>query len=576
MSATDDIKARIDLVTYIQSHVPSLKKSGRHFKACCPFHNEKTPSFVVNPQTQRWHCYGACAEGGDLFTFYEKLNHVDFKEALKALAQDAGVELPQFKPKENPKQNQQLQLLNDLSLIYHKILLTTDDAQFVRDYLDSRNIHIESIEQWQLGYAPKQNIIPKLINKGYTPEDLLELGIAYESDKGDLRSRFYNRLMIPIHDPAGQVVGFGARQLDPGQQAKYVNSRDSDIFTKSNLLYGWHIARTESKWNDKLIVVEGYMDVIQAHQAGYKNVVAQMGTALTDAQVKLMAKNGVKTLILCLDGDDAGQQATERAIDNLIAHADVQSIRIIELLDAQDPDSIIRDGFWDESIESAIPVIDYLIESEVATLPSNPSLADRHAIANKLIPKLYKLDEDVGKLFSVQRLATELGLNGMALMSSAQQLMSTKSQKNLSIVPHPNDKPKLHPDAEKHPIEAYVVFCLIKHPGWYWNLMGELNTLDIAVLNRTDFVAFGDAFQQIIDCVEGYENLLPADVINLDVETLSDNEASQDYILSNAIRIRLNHIQRTLDELVEVGTLEQCNNAARERRLLTEKLSSIY
>jgi len=562
MSTTDDIKSRIDLVDYVQRHVP-LKKSGRNYKACCPFHNEKTASFVVNPVKQSWRCYGACADGGDLFTFAQKMNGWDFKEALRELGQQAGVELPVYNQKPvNQKHQRQLDLLDDLATSYTKMLQNYDGAAAVREYLRARNISTDSIQSWRLGYAPELNIIPKLLSKGHRLDDLLELGIAYKHEStGQVRSRFYNRLMIPIVDRAGQVVGFGARQLDHGQGAKYVNSNESDIFRKSSLLYGWHTARQDAQWTNQLIIVEGYMDAIQAHQAGHSNVVAQMGTALTEDQIKQITDTRIDTLILCLDGDDAGQQATDRAIDNLIEHANTKDIRIVVLPEGQDPDTIIQSGHWNSLIESAHPIIDYLINRATLTLNMNASLGQRHTIANQLIPKLYKLDDNTSKLWSIQQLASALNMNAHALVDTAQQLMTAKQPVVATILAQANE----------HPIEAYVIRCLIENRGWYWDLLGCFEKCGLGLPSRLDFVAYGDIYQQIADEVEG--NTEP---MTYDFQQIADDTTIElSLMLTNALRLRLNRIQDTMNELVEMQEIEQFSAFLAQRTHLTRQLAEM-
>ena len=572
MSVTDDIKARLDLLTYVSQHVPSLKKTGRYYKACCPFHDDKTPSFVVDPERGTWRCYGACGIGGDIFTFYQTLHQVEFKDALHELAREANIEIPKYNARQQVKQQQkpQLNLLNDVACFFHETLLNLDSAWFVREYLKTRGVSQASIQNFRLGYAPKHNIIPTLINRGHAIENLLELGIAYEADDGELRSRFYNRLMFPIMDRIGQVVGFGARSLGK-MGAKYINSHESDIFQKSKFLYGWHGAHKAVRLTGELIVVEGYMDVIQAHGAGYQNVVGLMGTALTQAQIELFRDHYVKTLIFCLDGDSAGQQATERAIDSVIAHAHMTNIRIVSIPDDEDPDSLIKSGQWDDAIDSAIPAISYLIDRHVSQLPPNPSLGQRHAVANHLIPKLYHLENHVDRMWGVQELAYKLRMNGLALIDSAQKLMNTKPKKPLPSM----TSRQLHPSADSHPIDAYVIYCLLIHPEWYWDIVKGFKALEIDMLDRTDFAVFGDIYEQIVNQLDVLEEGDLTDTIDFDLMTLSEEKPYRDAIVTNAARIRLNHIQRIIDQLIELRDLEPFNQFLAYKMTLTEKLGEL-
>jgi len=567
MPVTDDIKARLDIVSYIQRFVPGLKKSGKNYKALCPFHNEKTPSFVVNPTTQTWRCYGACADGGDLFSFYERRHNVEFKDALKALADEAGVELPQYNKKQlSDKQQSQLDILSDLATRYHNLLTDYEGADQVRAYLESRGISSESIQQWQLGYAPKTNIAPKLVQK-YSAPDLLDLGIIYKNDHGQLRSRFYNRLMIPIHNPAGQVVGFGARKLDDGNTAKYINSHESTMFHKSHLLYGWHIARKQAQWQSQIVIVEGYMDVIQAHQSGYANVTAQMGTAMTEEQVSLIGNTNIDTIIMCLDGDNAGKEAAQRAIDNLIAHVGKKDIRIVQLPDGQDPDTIIQSGQWEQVVSSAVPVIDYVIDTAVANLPTNPSLGQKHQIADEVIPKLYMLD-DKSKLWSIQQLASAIGLHPMSLVDYAHNLMSNKIQSTQS--PEPAET------IQNNSVEGYIVRCLLEyHNDYYYQLVAKFSALQVDMLSRADFEQYDALYQQIIDIIDTPDDTLPLDHLDIDPDTLSSDPPNLTDFLLNCLYLRLNHTQRTLDELLELQNFAQFSHVLTQREQLTQVIAQM-
>jgi len=564
MTVTDDIKARIDIVSYIERTI-SLKKAGKYYKGLCPFHNEKTPSFVVYPDRQRWHCFGGCSEGGDLFSFYERQHNVTFKDALKALAEEAGVELPTYTKKLSDDQQRHLDILDDLATRYHKLLTEYDGAEQVRAYLASRGIAPDTITHWRLGYAPKQNIIKQLLSK-YSADDLEVLGVIYTNDHGQQRCRFWNRLMIPITNGAGQIVGFGARKLDDGKSAKYINSHESDIFHKSHLLYGWHTARKQAQWDSQLVIVEGYMDVMQAHQAGYANVVAQMGTALTEQQIKLITDTNIQTIIVCLDGDEAGEQATARTVDTLIAHADQKDIRIVQLPAGQDPDDIIQLGQWEQTINSAVPVIDYLIHTAITKLPEKPSLGQKHEVANQLIPKLHKL-EDSSKLWSIQKLASAVGLNPMALVDMANKLMSAKQDKL---------QPDVQPEIHDNTIEGYIIRCLLEeHVSYWYDLVALFSKFNLPTLTRNDFETHGGVYQQIIDIMDVAIDDTPLDHLDLDPVSFSSDTPDKHDFLLNCMYLRLNQTQRTMDILLELQQIEQFTAFLGKRQHLTQIISQI-
>ena len=358
MSVADEIKSKLDIVQYIQRYVP-LKKAGRTWKACCPFHSEKTPSFVVNENNQSWRCFGACAEGGDIFNFAMKYNGWTFPEALDELGKLAGVEVRQ----QTPEQRQHYEeldrlrgLLKSTADYFHDQLFDPNNPAAIAtlNYArQKRGLSDDTLRRFQIGFAPPgwQNAVDMLTGLGYSEADLLATGIASRNEEsGRVYDRFRNRLMIPIRDERGRVVGFGARALAPDDNPKYLNSPQSALFDKSHLLYGLDMAKQTIRDGSTAVIVEGYLDAIQAHQAGYTNVVAQMGTALTEAQLKLIAPRLADHIILSLDSDAAGQSATRRSLE--VARQTLEAdyagrlsvdIRVLVVPGAKDPDDLIRE-----------------------------------------------------------------------------------------------------------------------------------------------------------------------------------------------------------------------------------------
>ncbi|HEY73791.1 MAG TPA: DNA primase, partial [Thermoflexia bacterium] len=318
MSVVDEIKERLDIVEVISSYTP-LKKSGRNYKALCPFHSEKTPSFVVFPESQHWHCFGACAEGGDLFSFVMKHEGWDFRTALEELARRAGVELRPRTPaqvKEEEEADRLRELLTTAARYYNHLLQHASEAKAARAYIARRSLDDETVERFRLGYSlPGWNRSRDyLTEQGYTIEELVKAGLLVRKETGSTYDRFRERLMIPIRDAQGRVIGFGARTLDPEGVPKYLNSPQTPLFDKSRTLFGLDLARKTIRRKDQVVIVEGYMDVMQAQQAGFANVVAQMGTALTEPQLRQLQRY-TKRLVLALDPDAAGVQATLRGVE---------------------------------------------------------------------------------------------------------------------------------------------------------------------------------------------------------------------------------------------------------------------
>jgi len=378
MSVTDEIKTRIDIVNYVQRFVPSLKKAGRNYKACCPFHNEKTPSFVVNPERQTWRCFGACAEGGDLFTFAQKANGWDFREALRELGQEAGVQVrPQTA--EQKSRSEHLDRLRGLLAAaaehYHSHLLGAEGLGAFSYVRDKRGLTEDTIKRFQIGYAPNrwEGLLKMLRGLGYGEAEIIEAGLAIRSERGRVYDRFRQRMMIPIRDERGRVVGFGGRVLDPQDHPKYINSPQTPLFDKSRLLFGLDRARRAIRDTETVVIVEGYLDVIQAHQAGYRNVVAQMGTAMTEAQVRLVAPRHARKIVMALDADEAGQNATRRSLE--VARQTLAKdfagklsvdVRILQIPAGKDPDDFLREfpTGWDALVDGAQPIADFVIDME--------------------------------------------------------------------------------------------------------------------------------------------------------------------------------------------------------------------
>ena len=390
MSTIDEIKSRIDIVDLVSEAGVKLRHAGKNYTGFCPFHdNKKTAAFVVWPETGTWRCFGQCNEGGDIFKFVMKRENMDFKEALNKLAARAGVEVPTYS-KQSPEQKEVYenlrQLLEDAVVFYRGHLTANAD---VLNYLhEKRGLTDASIETFGLGYAPNawDSALTHFTGRGYSEQDLLDAGLVSERDSGGYYDRFRNRIMIPIRDEQGRMAGFGARIVDPNDVPKFLNSPDTAIFTKGRLLYGMDRARKAIRQADQAVIVEGYMDVIAVHQAGYENVVSPMGTALTEDQLRLL-KRFSRRIVLALDPDVAGQKAVMRGLDAARSAMDKEGelafdargllrnearlqadLRVASIPDDLDPDEIVeRDkDEWARIIEGAKPIVTHVMETLAA------------------------------------------------------------------------------------------------------------------------------------------------------------------------------------------------------------------
>lgn len=516
MSVVDEIKARLDIVDLVGETV-TLRKSGRSYTGFCPFHtNTRTPSFVVFPDSQTWRCFGACAEGGDIVSFVMKREGFDFKEALQILAQRAGVPLQPTSDRASEQDEQRdklLQLLAAAATYFQQQLASPAGAK-TREYLAKRDFTAETIVTFQLGYALDEweALKSHLLERGYTAQELLAAGLIVERDNGmSGYDRFRHRLMIPIRDVKGRVIGFGARALSTDQNPKYLNSPQTALFDKSATLYGLDLARKTIRDADQVVIVEGYMDVIQAHQRGAQNVVAQMGTALTESQLKLIAPLAQR-IVLALDADSAGNSATVRSLSvarqwlpkkhratttsrgiEYEAHIE-QEIYIAALPAGQDPDDVLRGGLevWQQFIEQAVPALDFyenlvLRQADLAT-PQGKSL-----IVRELIPIYREVKDEVERAARVQRLARKTGLDERLLLAELKTKppKARSAQKESTPPPVSAEAPAtalvMAPLPAEWGLEEYCLGLILAHPFSLVIANEILSQQNLPGLNINDF-----------------------------------------------------------------------------------------
>lgn len=414
MASTDieEIKSRLDIVQLIGESVP-LKKAGRNFKGLCPFHQEKTPSFTVNPERQTFHCFG-CGEGGDAFEFVMKREAADFPEALRMLAKRVGVELKGFDSKAS-KVKQRLFDANDQAAKYFTAALKHASGKVAQEYLATRGISDKTAEQFRIGYAPDDYdaMVAALTKKGFTAKELESAGLVIPGKRGPY-ARFRGRLMIPIADSSGVIRGFTGRVLATAetetgvQSAKYVNTPETAVYHKGKLVFALDLAKQAAINEDAIVMVEGQMDVITAHQAGTSNVVATSGTALTEDQFRQMLRF-TKTVVLALDDDEAGRKALLRTVE-LAGDREVE-LKAVDLSGAKDPDELISKDpqAWRKALAEAPPVIDYLITSALRGKKAPYDRETIRAVLDTVLPALaYRpgIDQD----FYTEQLATTLGV----------------------------------------------------------------------------------------------------------------------------------------------------------------------
>ncbi|HZU04695.1 MAG TPA: DNA primase [Chloroflexota bacterium] len=436
-SLVEEIKARIDLVDLVGSSV-ALQRAGRSFRALCPFHAEKTPSFYVFPETQTWKCFG-CGAGGDAFSFVMQRDQLEFGEALRLLAARAGVPLEPPDPARQ-EAHERLRRINEAAaLYYHALLAQQPIGEVARRYLLGRGVQPETWERFTLGYAPDGGtaLCDHLLGAGFTAEDLVAAGLATTREDAApgpeaLRDRFRHRLMFPIRDAQGRTIGFGGRTLTPDGLPKYLNTPQTALFEKGAVLYALDLARDAIRAERRAVIVEGYLDAVQAHQAGFRNVVAALGTAISERQLAPLGRLA-EEIVFALDPDAAGDSATLRSLvvarEALTTTVPVPTargiryqatarctLRVAQLPAGQDPDELIRQdpARWRALVASAPPVLEFLL----ARLPERHDLASpqgKSAAVEEVLPALRDLADPIERAHYVQRLAAVVGVPEQAI-----------------------------------------------------------------------------------------------------------------------------------------------------------------
>lgn len=424
MTDIDQIKKRLDLVDFIKEYLP-LKQAGVNFKAKCPFHNEKTASLIISPEKQIWHCFG-CSEGGDLFGWLMKMEHLEFPEALRILAQKAGVTLTQKSPEQ---QNQKIRLLDLIESAQEFFLanLKSDTGRTAREYLSSRQIAPDAEKIFGLGLASDSwdDLIKFLLNKKYSLREITLAGLA-TSNGTKVYNRFRNRIMFPIKDLHGNIVGFGGRALDPNEKmGKYINSPQSEVYNKSGILYNLDLAKTEVRRMNYLILVEGYMDVISAYASGTKNVASVSGTALTSEQIDLV-KRLTNNIMIAFDADPAGVQANLRGID--LAWAAGLNVKVVKITNAKDPDELIKrdPALWHGAVKNAANFMDYAFEAAAKGCDLT-RIDHKKTLAKKLLLLINKLGDNIERDHYLKKAASILEISEDVLRSALQPVVATKT-----------------------------------------------------------------------------------------------------------------------------------------------------
>ena len=483
MTVVDDIKARLDILEVVGQRVP-LQRSGRSYKGNCPFHQERTPSFHVFPDGQSWRCFGACATGGDAISFVMRAENMEFGEAIRQLARQTGVQMPD---RQNARVDPVAYQINEAARAYFQQFLASTPGAEARAYMERRGLDRAATETFQLGLASNdgESLRSHLIREGFATEQLAAAGVVREGDDGRQRDLFRGRLMFPIRDAEGRLAGFGGRALDDSEP-KYLNSPQGEVFDKSRILYAMDRARDDIRKNGA-VIVEGYMDAIAAHQSGFRNVVASMGTALTETQVSAIRRLTGR-VTMALDQDAAGQQATLRSLESswhiyqsrvagqsrgttLLQRPENPEIRIAAMPPGQDPDEVIHrsPAEWSRLVENARPLLEFVISAMSASIdPSTPQ--GKAAIAEAVFPLIAAVQDAPQQDYYFQMLARRLDVTPEILRASVGRPTAARRPRT-----PPNRQPT-EPAAdrtaatspfarqERDPVEEYCLVLLMRYP----------------------------------------------------------------------------------------------------------------
>ena len=494
MDQVAQVREKIDIVALISGYLP-LKKLGRNFKTQCPFHSEKTPSFVVSPERQIWHCFG-CNKGGDCFTFLMEYENLEFGEALRTLAKKAGVVLPEGKFATGiSSQKEKIYILNKQAMEFYHFVLTKHAAgKKALAYLtEERKIKEKVIQTFMLGFAPTagDGLVNYLIHKKkHAREDIIAAGVA--TQRGDF---FTNRIMFPLFDHRGNVEGFSGRTMDPSASSgqgqygsKYVNTRETLVYHKGSVFFGLHIAKEEIKKQNWAIIMEGEFDVISSFQEGIGNAVAVKGTALTENQVNLIARFAQR-VSLCFDSDRAGQEAIKRSLPALEKKS--LSTSIIATPNGKDPDEAVRnDPFaFKKAVKNDVGVYDYLLEQTLVSV-NKESAEGKKKITEELLPLFAGIENEIVKEHYLKKLAKSLDVSYESMRKQSEK-MQKKEVENTLIQKVKDTRPR------QEILEEYLLALILQD-------VNPKKMFDNAIKNLSEFVFTTPAHEKIFENLTSY------------------------------------------------------------------------
>jgi DNA primase len=547
-SQIEEIKNKLNVLDVVGSYV-KLSKTGINYRGLCPFHSEKGPSFFVSPSRQMWKCFG-CGKGGDIFEFIKEIEGVEFGDALRLLANKAGVELKRENPQVVSERKKLYEICDLACSFFEKQLGNSAYGKDAKEYLLKRGIKEESIKKWRLGYSPDtwQGLSDFLVGRGYTREEIVKAGLAVKSEKGnDPYDRFRGRIIFPILDLNSQVIGFGARifkEADKKETAKYINTPQTLLYDKSNVLYGLNFGKVAVRKNNQCVLTEGYTDAIMCHQAGFENTVAVSGTALTSRHLNTL-KRYTENLLLSFDMDVAGDTATKRGIN--LAESQGFNIKVVDTYSgAKDPAEIILENpeNWSESVENARTIMDFYFDSAFTKFDKdNPK--EKKEIGRIILPAIKRLKNKIEQSHWVQKLSEKLGVSQEAVL---EELKTTKLDNANQVMPEVNTVISSEiPIGRKKLIEDKIVSLVLKNPE-NLNLIEEFHhclfcdkTKSLIENIKKSAMQRGNDPEAIFADIrkDEYKDLLDTLALKAEVSAFAEASADEDYVEDGPDEIQL-------------------------------------
>ena len=475
----NDLPNRVDIVGLINKRV-ALKKAGKDYKACCPFHEEKTPSFTVVPTKEIYHCFG-CGESGGIIDFVMKYDHLSFVEAIETVAGESGISViyDQTAKPVDKRFERYNQIMTELNNFYQKQLKSSSSKNKVISYAKKRGISGAIAKRFELGFAPAgwTNLFDQYTDKKDSIKDLLSMGMIVQKKdkKDDYYDRFRNRLMFPIHNAKGSVIGFGGRVLSPEDNPKYLNSPETPLFSKSKELYGLYHCRKYSRRIDSILVVEGYMDVIALHQQGITNVVATLGTATTPAHLQVLSRSA-DTIVFCFDGDKAGKDAAWKALKtSLPSITSGLIIKFLILPEGEDPDTIIKQESakaFSKRIETAQTLSSFLIDHIKAEVPFD-TIEGKTLFLEKSASLINMVNYPIYRQQLIEGIANTVGQNIIQVEKAVEQNKTQNAQFSKNIhsginqnSPKPmTQKPSINSNLSMKSLMSRMISCVLTYPS---------------------------------------------------------------------------------------------------------------